>query len=243
MTTPRALVLYAPGTNCHHETVYALERAGARAELVFLQNVLRSTHNLADCDILVAPGGFGFGDHLGAGRILAADLVHRCPDQLEEILRRGVMVLGICNGLQMLAETGLLGGDFNTHTRCVALDRNRSNRFEHWGNTQVFFKQPEQGNPCLWINGLEGEGGTLPVAHAEGRPVFAPFADYRVVATYGSPEGIAEYPVSPNGSSVAAICNNTGRIMGLMPHPERRVDNLHGGAFGLRLFQAGVRAA
>ncbi len=243
MTAPRALVLYAPGTNCHHETVYALELAGARAQLAFLNTVLQGAQNLAHCDILVLPGGFGFGDHLGAGRILAADLVHRCPGQLEEIRDRGVLVLGICNGFQVLVEAGLLPGSATPGSRLAALGRNASNRFEHWGTTRIFFKQPEGRDPCPWVQWLAGESGVLPVAHGEGRPVFAPGAPCRAVATYGSPEGVAEYPASPNGSPIAGICNASGRIMGLMPHPERRVGKLHGGDFGLKLFRAGVRAA
>lgn len=243
MTAPRALVLYAPGINCHHETANALKLAGARVQFIFLNEVLKGIKNLAHCDILALPGGFSYGDHLGAGRILAADLVHRCPDQLEEILRRGVLVIGICNGFQDLVETGLLPGSTTLGIKQATLDRNQSNRFEHWSAVRIYLKQPEGGTNCLWIQGLEGESGLLPVAHGEGRLVLAPNMDCRVVATYGSPEGVAEYPVSPNGSPIAGICNASGRIMGLMPHPERRVDELHGGTFGLKLFRAGVRAA
>jgi phosphoribosylformylglycinamidine (FGAM) synthase-like amidotransferase family enzyme len=120
----------------------------------------------------------------------------------------------------------------------AVLDRNDSGQFVHLAETViVYFKQPNDGRPeCVWIGNLDGRGVTLPVAHGEGRLFPETSYGYRVVGVYGA---IGESR-SPNGSPIAGICSSDGLIMGLMPHPERRVDKIYGGDQGLAIFKAGV---
>lgn len=245
---PLAYVLYAPGINCHKETTYAFELAGARSAIINITDLFSGRKLLYACDLLSIPGGFGYGDHLGAGRVLAVDLISQLADQLAEVIQRHIPVLGICNGFQALVECGLLPGMLpplqHLGKRTAILDRNSSGRFEHWSNVTVrLHDRPSDVGNCVWTNGLDGQFGKLPVAHGEGRLVLSEDATRRVVASYGpQPTGTDKYPASPNGSHIAGICDESGLIMGLMPHPERRVDALHGGDFGLRIFKAGVEA-
>lgn len=237
MSNPTAAVLWAPGTNCHLETAYALELAGASARIVHMPDMEAGRTRLTDCDLLVIPGGFSYGDHIAAGAILATVLHSRFKDQLQELVDRKTPILGICNGFQVLVRLGLLPGGGELGVPTAILDVNKSARFEHWGNTAVYF--PDVG--CLWTKHVCGQSGTMPVAHAEGHFVLMPNMDCHIAATYGHP-GTTKYPKSPNGSSVAGICNSDGTILGLMPHPERVADELHGGSFGLQVFKAGIQA-
>lgn len=237
MSKPTASVLWSPGTNCHHETVRALELAGALAKIVHTPDMEAGRANLTDCDLLVIPGGFSYGDHIAAGAILATILSSRFTDQLQEVVQRKTPVLGICNGFQVLVRLGLLPGDGVLGTPTAILDINESARFEHRRTTSVYF--PSTG--CVWTTHVAGRTGTIPVAHGEGRYVPTSTTDYCVAATYGSP-ATTKYPESPNGSEVAGVCNYDKTILGMMPHPERVVDELHGGNFGLAIFQAGIDA-
>jgi phosphoribosylformylglycinamidine synthase len=237
---PRVNLLYVPGTNCHHETIFAFKLVGGDPKLVLLNRVLSGKERLDKCDLFCLSGGFGWGDHIRAGWVEALDLVHRLRDQLTSMLEKQIPMLGICNGFQVLAATGLLDGKLGQPF--LLLDQNTSARFEHWKGIKIIIHhQPG----CIWTEGLDGIEMTLPVAHAEGRPVFLRDIDehhqWSIAATYGTDDGVDIYPVSPNGSKIAAISNEV--IMGLMPHPERRVDKgRHGGDEGLLIFQNGVKA-
>lgn len=239
MTKPTVFVLWFPGTNCHREMARAFEKAGASATVVLLRELIDGRRRLTDSDIIGFPGGFSFGDHFGSGRVAAFDLLSRFRNQLLDARERHVPMLGVCNGFQILVAAGLLPGDGRIGERTALLDHNRSARFEHWSETRVVLRDP---GTCLWTRGLDGREVVMPVAHGEGRLVGPHPERWKVMATYGTPEGTADYPASPNGSPIAGICDPTGEVCGLMPHPERRIDALHGGDDGLAIFQAGVAA-
>jgi phosphoribosylformylglycinamidine synthase len=213
---PRALVMRAPGTNCHRETVLALELAGARTDAVHLEEIMTKRRRLDDFAMIVLPGGFAHGDHLGAGT-LWSHLLEAVNEPLQRFVESGRPVLGICNGFQALVRLGLLAGG--------SLTRNASGRFEcRW----VWLRRPGNVQTPL----LEGiERIALPVAHGEGRFVARDaetLADLessgRAALVYydgaGSP---TSYPGNPNGSDggIAALTNSAGNVLGLMPHPER----------------------
>ena len=233
---PLAMIPWFPGTNCHHEMARAFEASGARVEIVQYTKLLNHTVSLTEADLVGLAGGFSFGDHIRSGAIAACDLVWLLRDQLEALRARRIPILGVCNGFQILVEAGLLPGDGKIGDHAAVLDTNLSGRFEHWTQIPIYFRH----DGCVWTNGLDGVSFTLPVAHGEGRLVPAASPDYHVVATYGSLAGDANK--SPNGSPIAGICSPDGLVMGMMPHPERRIDKLRGGEQGLAIFRAGVGA-
>ena len=241
MIRPKVYVLYAPGINCHHETVDAFRIAGAEPTICHLTDDLLSGRvKLTHCDLMAIPGGFAFGDHVAAGRIFAIDLIYRLKDQLLEVKQKRIPIIGICNGFQVLINTGLLPGDMEIGQRTALLDRNQSAVFEsRWVDVYV------QKADCVWTRNLSGQSLHLPVAHGEGRLLLPDdFDDHHTVLRYGSPSGTRDYPANPNASPLgrAGICDPTGRILGLMPHPERAIYPWLGSEDGLKIFQAGVAA-
>ena len=255
-TPPRVLVLHANGTNRDHEAAMACEMAGGAPEIVHINQLLAGERRLLDYHMLVVPGGFSYGDELGAGKLGALDLTARLGDDLRRFVDDGRPVLGICNGFQTLVKTGLLPGkeyDVNGH-RSVTLTFNESAHFEcRW-----VYLQANPNSSCLFTEGLD-ELIHCPVAHGEGRLAVANQAtldrlleDGLVALTYvdanGSP---AEYPVNPNGSvmNIAGICNKAGNVFGLMPHPENHIFTWQhprwrrgeSGMDGLRLFKNGIK--
>lgn len=215
---PRALVVRAPGTNCDRETALALEAAGAEVEAVHIERLLAGRPRLADFGLVVLPGGFSFGDHLGAGTLWAHRL-EAIGEALGHFVEDGRPVLGICNGFQALLRLGLLTGG--------ALGPNASGRFEcRW----IWMRRPPTATSPL-LNGIDRIA--MPVAHGEGRFVARDAASLaaleasgQIALVYCDANGLAGgYPDNPNGSTgdVAALTNAAGNVLGLMPHPERNV--------------------
>jgi phosphoribosylformylglycinamidine synthase len=233
MATPKALVLRAAGTNCDRETLFALEQAGFAAERIHVFRIMENPAALAGFQMLVIPGGFSYGDDVAAGKILANQMIHRLAEPLNEFVAAGKLVLGICNGFQVLIKSGLLpwAKVDPSAVQCDAtLAWNDTGRFEDF-----WIHLRSDSDKCVFLP--KGEVVALPIAHGEGK--FVP-ADDSVLARLrdgdqlalrycdaaGQPGG---YPINPNGSidDVAGLCDPTGRVLGLMPHPERFVDITH----------------
>ncbi len=232
---PKALVLAGYGINCERETAHALRLAGAQPEIVHLSELIYGERRLRDYHLLCFPGGFLDGDHLGAAQAAAHRLRHarikgsgeRLMDHILEFIQAGKVIIGICNGFQLLVKLGLLPGfDGRYGERLVSLTYNDSGRFEdRW----VWLKVNES-SPCVFTRGLKYL--YFPVRHGEGKfvtlneEVLARLeSQQQIVLQYIHPETgepTQEYPYNPNGSlrAIAGICDPTGRIFGLMPHPE-----------------------
>ena len=225
MTKPNVLILRTAGTNCDAETDTAFQLAGAETALVHIQNLISGKVNLSDYQVLAIPGGFSYGDDISAGILLAIEMKHKLTDALNQFVGDGKLVIGICNGFQVLVRTGLLPGVSTSGSNTPEMKQhstlamNTSAKFEcRWVDLET------QESPCIFTKGLKPHI-YLPVAHAEGRftapsDVLAELAaNNQVVFRYAG----SEYPSNPNGSdgSIAGICDATGRIFGLMPHPER----------------------
>ncbi len=253
MPTPRALIVRAPGSNCDEETAAAWQGAGAAVETWHIGRVLEKPEALDRFAILTIPGGFSYGDDLGAGRIMATKL-HALGDALERFRDRGGLLLGICNGFQVLVRTGLLPG--GARSEAATLTRNDSGHFEsRWVRLG-----PTAGR-CPFL--ADEEPIELPVAHGEGKFLLArddALTDLerggQIVLRYIDAEGrpTQSYPANPNGSAaaVAGLCDLTGRVFGLMPHPERHIAPWHHPRWtrrglgaegdGLRFFRNALRA-
>jgi len=217
MAEVRTLILRAPGTNCDGETAFAFEQAGAVVDSAHINQLVRGDKRLSDYQILVIPGGFTYGDDVAAGKILANELKLKLGEDIQRFVDDGKLILGVCNGFQVLVRAGILpsaGGDHR-----LTLAGNDSNRFEcRWVYLQV-----NQESPCIFTKGISTI--YLPVAHGEGRLVAETLEGLKVVVRYADDKGNtkAGYPGNPNGSmaNIAGICDASGRIFGLMPHPER----------------------
>ncbi len=249
MAAPRVCVLRAPGTNCDVETAFAFTRAGAVAERLHLNRLLEQPHRLAEFQILCIPGGFSFGDDIGAGVIFGMKLRHHLREVLREFLETDRLVLGICNGFQVLLKAGLLP---DPGASLVATEGGRQREATlTWNNngryTALWVRLRISSSQCVFLRGLEEI--ELPIAHAEGRLVVREpsklaewYTQGQVALRYWLRRGcessagaaaekpiLAEplpYPDNPNGSmgDVAGLCDPSGRVLGLMPHPERYID-------------------
>ncbi|HEU5310933.1 MAG TPA: phosphoribosylformylglycinamidine synthase I [Candidatus Eisenbacteria bacterium] len=226
----RVIVLRSPGTNCDEETAHAFGLAGCDAERIHVGEVIRRERRLDEFDVLALPGGFAFGDDLGAGTVLANRLRSRLADDLRAFVDSGRLVIGICNGFQVLVRLGLLPGWEGE--KAVSLVHNASGKFEdRWVGLRI--ESPD----CPFLDAEpERRAIRLPVAHGEGRFVARDpevlerlEAGGQVAIRYASlrdPGRTAEgYPDNPNGSvnAIAGITNPAGNVLGLMPHPERHI--------------------
>jgi phosphoribosylformylglycinamidine synthase len=222
----KVAVLRAPGTNCDKETALCVESLGMKAGVVHVKKLLEKRSRIADYDGLIIPGGFSFGDHVRAGALFGKILKERFGDTLTEFCEEGKPILGICNGFQVLVEFGILP-EMGINS---ALTTNLSSRFEcRWVRLRV------EKNKSLFTKEVPGTI-SLPVAHGEGRfLVESTLLDElkkrgQVVLRYAKENGDAaegHYPENPNGSleDIAGVCNPSGLVFGLMPHPERAFYN------------------
>jgi phosphoribosylformylglycinamidine synthase len=227
MEEVKAIVLRAAGINCDMETEHALELAGAEAQRVHINRIIEDKKLLDEFQVLVFPGGFSYGDDVAAGKILANQVVHHLSEPIQKFIDDGKLVLGICNGFQVLVKTGILPGDNSARSQAdVTITYNDSGKYEdRW-----VYLAP-QTEKCVFID--SGRQIYLPVAHAEGKVVAKDEGTledlksqgqiaFKYVNENGEEDG---YPVNPNGSvdSIAGLTDTTGRVLGLMPHPERFV--------------------
>ncbi|PIV65113.1 MAG: phosphoribosylformylglycinamidine synthase I [Candidatus Nealsonbacteria bacterium CG01_land_8_20_14_3_00_12] len=222
---PKVLILYGYGINCDNETQYGFELAGAEAEKVHVNQLISGERKLRDYQILAIPGGFSFGDDIGAGKVLATKIKYNLAAEFSEFIKKGKLIIGICNGFQVLVKLGILPGFNGNYDRQeVTLTFNDSGRFEdRWVCLKI-----NQKSKCIWTRGIERL--YLPARHGEGKFVSREekirerlISQNRIVAQYMDDKGnLAGYPWNPNGSelNIAGICDETGRIFGLMPHPE-----------------------
>ena len=236
MTQAKTAILYAPGINCHEETAAAIELAGGKTELVLLKDLLDGRTKLDDYQAAVVPGGFCYGDHLGAGRIFATLLVARLQEQLVRFLDAEKPLLGICNGFQVLSEAGILPSATPGH-RTMTLLENQSAHFEDRKLRLVVSTEK-----CAWTEGLAGEVLEMPCGHGEGRPLFCSTENRpRVVFNYANEKGkpTMDYPANPNGApgAVAGVTDESGLVLGLMPHPERASLPTQYSQDGLKIFK------
>jgi phosphoribosylformylglycinamidine synthase subunit PurQ / glutaminase len=258
MAQPRVLVLRAPGTNCDVETAHAFALAGALPENWHINRLLDDAGRIADYQVLCIPGGFSYGDDIAAGRILGNQIQHHLADTLATFRENGKLIIGICNGFQILLKTNLLAAS-DQKGPTATLTLNDSGKFEaRWIQLAI-----KPGN-CVFLSDIHEL--ELPIAHGEGKfvtrdaDVFQRMSTAsRFVMRYTAPHaeqseaGPLPYPANPNGAqgNVAGICDETGRVFGLMPHPERFVDWTQHPRWtreparacgdGLRIFQNAVR--
>lgn len=256
MANPKALIVRAPGTNCDLETKYAFELAGATADVLHVNRLLENPNLGKQYQILCIPGGFSYGDDIAAGRIFANQFRLFLHDLIHDYKENQKLILGICNGFQVLIKSGAL---FDTDQQQATLTWNESGKYDdRWVHLQTASRN------CVFLEGLAGL--YLPIAHAEGRFVARDDRTLGSLRTHGQlalcysdgsgtvDETPLGFPANPNGSqgNVAGMCDPSGRIFGLMPHPERFLDRTQHPhwtrlpAFqqgdGLAIFENAVRA-
>jgi phosphoribosylformylglycinamidine synthase I len=251
MAQPRILILRAPGTNCDAETAHAFQLAGGQPEVLHLNRMLESPKLATDYQVLCIPGGFSYGDDVAAGRIFGNQIRHHFADAMRELRDAGKLILGICNGFQVLIKSGLLDVD-DANGPAASLTWNASGKFmDRWVGLKT------TSDRCVFLQGISEM--YLPIAHAEGNFAVrdtASLANFeqggQLVLKYADVGGSVA-PFNPNGAAadVAGMCDHSGHVFGLMPHPERFVDFTHhpcwtrlderGEGQGLAVFRNAVR--
>ncbi len=272
MSSPRVCVLRAPGTNCDIETAHAFEMAGASADRIHLFRLLENPSLLREYQILCIPGGFSYGDDIGAGVIFSRQLRGQLNDAMREFLSADKLLLGICNGFQTILKAGLLmrrgieQADEGVFEDKVTLTWNNSGKYiDRWVRLKV------TSSNSVFLKGMDEF--EVPIAHAEGRiavadgSVLAGLRDAQQISLCywnddatvlaeksGDPTSIdiLPEPANPNGSlaNIAGLSDSTGRVLGLMPHPERFLfatqhpqwtrNGMRGDGHGLQLFRNAV---
>ena len=237
MSAPKVAVLFGFGINCDRETAAVFDLVGGKSERIHVNNFVQGNRVLEDFDILAVPGGFSFGDHLGSGRLMGNRMRFALREQLHAFVAAGKPIIGICNGFQVLVKTGLLPGPNASNplpdfVQRASLTLNDSGRYEDRWVTLEFDSESQ----CIWTKGIQRID--CPVRHGEGKFVMpsttdfdALAADHQLAVRYVDPDtpvgqGVTDeplpFPISPNGSmrNIAGVCDSTGLVFGLMPHPE-----------------------
>ncbi len=228
MPIPRVLILRAAGTNCDYETRYAFEKAGAKADVVHINVLLANKKLLNDYHILALPGGFTYGDDVSAGKILANQIKYNLEEDVKAFVHEKKLILGICNGFQTMVKAGLLPF-MHKQQQEATLTFNDSNKFEaRWVYLKIC------SNKSVFIKDSDVSMIYLPTAHGEGKFITKDktvmnelTTNSQVIFRYVNEHGEeAGYPWNPSGSvqNIAGICDPTGQILGMMPHPERHIE-------------------
>jgi phosphoribosylformylglycinamidine synthase len=229
---PKVIVVRTAGTNCDQETAFAFQSFGAKVDLIHVKKILNKQALLADYHILALPGGFTYGDDIESGRILANELRLYLADAIDRFVKQGKLILGVCNGFQVLVKAGILPGRAAAHKKQsvpqqqTTLISNDSGKFEdRWTYLKV-------SGDSVWVKGLK-DIVYFPVAHAEGKFVARSAsalkslrANGQIAFRYCTRDGRDPvYPENPNGSQdhIAGITDPSGHVLGLMPHPERHL--------------------
>ena len=229
MARVRVLILRAAGTNCDLETEHAWALAGAESERVHIRRLIEQPALLDACQVLTLPGGFSYGDDIAAGRIFAAQVERHLIDLIRGFIDAGKLVLGICNGFQVLVQAGLLPQrGRGAERKCTIADNDPPGFQDRW----IYLRA--ESDRCVFLE--RGRIYEMPIAHGEGRVLFADDATRQAILANrqnalvycgprpGEPNVHGER-LNPNGSTadIAGLCDETGRVLGLMPHPERFV--------------------
>lgn len=214
--TPKVIIIRTAGTNCDAETAYAFTMCGAAVDLVHINEFARSEKSLGDYHILAIPGGFTYGDDIASGKILANEMKYKLGGELKKFIDKGKLVIGICNGFQVLVKAGILPGIYTDRMEAT-LSFNDSGKFEdRWTHLEATGK-------CEWTKDIK-KIIYLPIAHGEGK--FIPRDKKILNSLRRNGQVVFKYHKSnPNGSigDIAGICDSTGRVLGMMPHPERHI--------------------
>ena len=267
MSNIKVLILRTAGTNCDQETKVAFELLKTKVKMVHVNDLIKGAEKIYNYQIVALPGGFTYGDDIAAGRILSNELKMKLRSELERFIKRNGLMIGICNGFQVLVKTGILPGNRNWEQK-FTLSCNDSGKFEdRW----VYLKRPVvssqlpvaghqiPASKCVWTKGIS-DVIYLPVAHGEGKFITESKEvleklknEGQIVFQYCDNKGKDPgYPDNPNGSQehIAGICDKTGRVFGLMPHPERCVfrtqhprwtrEKLAGIPDGLKIFKNAI---
>lgn len=270
MASPRICVVRAPGTNCDVETAFAFETCGGQPERIHLFRLLEQPALLDEFQIVCVPGGFSYGDDIGAGVIFSRQLMGRLSEAMGRFLQADKLVLGICNGFQVLLKAGILpGGDGAwpppaDHVPETTLTWNDNGKY-----TALWVRMRVESTQCVFLRGISEI--EMPVAHGEGRIVvrdpsvidqwrkqgqialcYRPREGHSQKESNGDSNAVLSFPDNPNGSvaNIAGLCDPSGRVFGLMPHPERFLHStqhpqwtrrqLTGNGDGLKVFRNAV---
>jgi phosphoribosylformylglycinamidine synthase len=227
----RTLILRAAGTNCDQETAFAFQLVGSEVELVHINQLFRQERRLSDYHILAVPGGFTYGDDISAGKALANEMKFRLADQIQQFIDDGKLVLGVCNGFQALVKAGCLPAIKGGLEQEVTLFNNDTGSFQ----CQWVYLKVSNNEKCVFTKGLDSVI-QLPIANGEGKFVPADDASLcelkeggQIALQYCNRQGELTPDSNPNGSveAIAGICDPTGRVFALMPHPERYIHPTH----------------
>ena len=218
MSSVKVLVLTGDGVNCERETARAFEMHGAQTKITHINDLEASASSIHEFDILALPGGFSFGDDLGSGKIFALKISKFLGDEFNQFIKAKKPVIGICNGFQVLTKLGVFT-DFDS--RFIGLAQNESGQFiDQWEELKV------QSSKCIWTKGIDSI--KLPIRHGEGRFILNRANDelsHLCEQFMKNDQVVLTYTNNPNGAheDIAGVCDSSGLVFGLMPHPEAAV--------------------